>query len=252
MSDFGQMDGYAGAVKGVIKSYSADIDIVDITHDIPSFKTQKAAVTLMNYYDTYPSGTVHLCVVDPGVGGDRAGIILETNDYFFVGPNNGIFDLIAQKEEVSYYQITAHFGTTVSATFHGRDIFAPIAARLASGINPEELAEKIEIGKKGQTPLHHRDGTGISVRPLTIDHFGNIIFGITKKELSYLNIKKIQFKNFVFNSIFNYYEQVDKGQLLCLWNSQNLFEIAVNQGNASEKIKVDFDRDELLITVEVL
>ena len=252
MSDFGTTDGYAGAVKGVLKKLAPSVEIIDITHHIPAYDINKAAFTLATYYRTFPAGTVHLCVVDPGVGSARAGIIAVTDSYFFVGPDNGLFDLIRRREETQLYEIVTRDNPEISSVFHGRDIFAPVAAHLANGVNVKELSKKIKSSKSTLPPVFTKKGSVLSVPSLTSDRFGNIIFGITKEDLKKYRIVKLEFKDYTFDFIQQFYQQAEEKRLLCLWNSLGLLEIAVNRGNALDFTQADLLRDELQITVETI
>ncbi len=252
MSDFGTRDGYTGAVKGVLKSLAPSAEIIDITHHIPAYDINKAAFTLATYYRTFPAGTVHLCVIDPGVGSERAGIIAVTDSYFFVGPDNGLFDLVFRQMPVELYEIPLPEDADISAVFHGRDVFAPVAAHLANGVDAQELGKKIEAGTRIFPPVYQRKGSVLLVPPLTSDHFGNIVFGIAKEDLKNFRIVKLQFKDFTFDGIQQFYQQAKEEQLLCLWNSMELLEIAVNRGNALAYTQADLVQDKLRITVETL
>ncbi len=252
MSDFGTRDGYAGAVKGVLKSLAPSAEIIDITHHIPAYDINKAAFTLATYYRTFPAGTVHLCVIDPGVGSERAGVIGVMESCYFVGPDNGLFDLILRQKPVELYEIPLPKDLEISSVFHGRDVFAPVTARLANGVEAQELGKKIEAGTKIFPPAYQRKGSVLSLLPLTSDYFGNIIFGITKEDLKDFIITRLQFKEYTFDFIQQFYQQAEENHLLCLWNSQGLLEIAVNRGNALAFTQADLLQDKLQITVETL
>lgn len=250
MSDFGTVDGYVGAVKGRIKSVFPQADIIDITHSITSFDIKKAAYTLLTYYNQFPKNTVHLCVVDPGVGGDRNGIILESNRFYFVGPDNGLFDLVLKQEAVKAYIITHRAHSSPSATFHGRDIFAHVAALLASGQDAESLGILQSDFSGSERAFFKQKANKYIVEPLTADRFGNIIFGIQKMDILNGRIQRVEFMGNVFERVFDYYTQVEPGEPICLWNSLNYFEIAMNQASAVSKFNPDFKRDRAYITVE--
>lgn len=252
MSDFGTRDGYSGAVKGALKTVAPAAEIIDITHDIPAYDINKAAFTLATYYRTFPAGTIHLCVVDPGVGGARAAIIGVTESYYFVGPDNGLFDLVFRRERAKLYEIPMKNHPQISSVFHGRDVFAPVAAQLAKGIQAEEIAVEIEPVNRRSAASFTREGAVLSLAPLTSDRFGNLIFGITKEDLEVYKIVRIQFKKYTFERIQQYYQQAGERQALCLWNSMGFLEIAVNQGNAVELTQADLSKDKLHITVETV
>lgn len=239
LSDFGTQDGYVGAVKGVIKSFDNKIEIIDITHDIESFNIKQAAYTLLNYYNQYPKGTIHLAVVDPGVGSERNVLILHTKDYHFVGPDNGIFQYVIQQENCKIYRVDPKsvYRNKKGATFHARDIFAPVSAKLALGERAKELATEINNFKFGNRHKHSISEKSYTykVESITHDKFGNIIFDYKKTDIipeTNHKIKMIRFKNFESNIIYDYYSQVTKGVPLFLWNSLGFLELAVCEGSA--------------------
>jgi S-adenosylmethionine hydrolase len=142
LTDFGYGDYFVGAMKGVILSRFQQAMMVDITHNIPPHQIRAAAFILSAACHNFPPGTVHLAIVDPGVGSERRPVVVETSDYLFVGPDNGVFSTVLNrhpKARVRHVTNSAYFMPSVSATFHGRDIFAPVAAELAKGIAPELL-----------------------------------------------------------------------------------------------------------------
>ncbi len=237
LTDFGTADGYVGAMKGAIKTVSANIDIIDVTHDIPAFSITRAAYTILNYYNRFPKDTVHVCVVDPGVGSGRGACIIQADRAFFVGPDNGMFDLLlAEQPSAKCFSIHNNFAES-SSTFHGRDIFAPVAARLATGISPELLSKPVPCNEPKIVHVRH-EGNKLYVPVLVTDHFGNIIFAVKRKKLAGKRFRKIRFKNYEFTKIREYYSQKKPGGLLCLWNSLNFLEIAQNKGSAADFFSV--------------
>nr|MBA3320351.1 SAM-dependent chlorinase/fluorinase [Pyrinomonadaceae bacterium] len=140
LTDFGAADYFVGAVKGVLLTICPGTTIVDITHEIPAHDVEAGAFTLLAAYDSFPPGTIHVAVVDPGVGSSRRPLLVVTADYFFVGPDNGLFSYILERESATrVFHLTnqEYFRPSVSLTFHGRDIFAPVAGALAGGVAPE-------------------------------------------------------------------------------------------------------------------
>ena len=255
LSDFGTRDGYVGAVKGIIKSINPDIEIMDITHDIKSFNIKMAAFALLNYYSQFPKGTVHLTVVDPGVGSKRDIVILQTEKYHFVGPDNGIFQFIAQQEHHKVYRIdpSSIYKNENGATFHARDIFAPTAAKIVLGEHPQNIGiqiDRLQFQAK-RSPRLIRNSEECRIDSITYDQFGNIIFDYTKHDLEVdinRKIKSICFKNFESNQINDYYSQVAKGNPLFLWNSLGFLELAVNQDSALQYFNYnDEDKSTLIL-----
>jgi S-adenosyl-L-methionine hydrolase (adenosine-forming) len=187
LTDFGAQDYFVGAMKGVILSLNPDATIVDITHEIPPQDIQAAAFNLLACYRDFPAGTVHVAVVDPGVGSDRRAILVACANQFFIGPDNGLFSWVSEWEgNFSAWQITndKFFPQSVSSTFHGRDVFAPVAAALSTGIKPKELGPALEniVMLTNLSPRTTADGLEGSV--IHIDRFGNCITNFTSEHIN--------------------------------------------------------------------
>lgn len=223
LTDFGTADYYVGAVKGAILSVNPNVPIVDITHEIPAQDIEAGAFMLLAAYKTFPRGTIHVAVVDPGVGSTRRPIIVTANDQFFVGPDNGIFSYICAHRT---FHVTAekYFRPNPSSTFHGRDIFAPVAAALSTGVAPEEFGPEINDEVRLpplETPL----------RIIHIDRFGNCVTNIRRgvfegKSLT-INGKKI-------SAVRNFYGEASPGELFAIWGSAGFLEISINGGSAAQ------------------
>jgi len=254
LSDFGTTAGYVGSVKGVIKSYVPDSEIIDISHEVPPFNILHGAYTLLNYYSHFPKDTIHLVVVDPGVGSKRRAMIIRTAHYTFVGPDNGVFQYLLNREAYTMYEIEPKMVSDLpkSYTFHGRDLFAPVVSKLMEGVAPEKLGIPMENYTELPLQLYSQEENTLAIRPIIIDRFGNIISGFSKHDLERIhnrNIISISTKNFKTNQINKYYSEKEPGELLVLWNSQDFLEIAKNRGNAAQTL--EFDPDEDLIFIEV-
>lgn len=170
-------------MKGVILSANPNAQIVDLTHDVPPQDIHAAAFNLLACYKDFPAGTIHVAVVDPGVGSSRRPLIIECARQFFVGPDNGLFSWICQREgEFAARHVIAekYFRQPTSRTFHGRDIFAPVAAALSNEVSPEELGPRIDnlVKLDSLTPQTGNDGT-IAATIIHIDRFGNCITNLT-------------------------------------------------------------------------
>lgn len=254
LSDFGLTDGYVGSVKGAIFSNFPQARIIDITHEIKPFQIEEAAYTLTSYYSFYPRDTVHLTVVDPGVGGKRAPLIIKTANYYFVGPDNGLFSYIFQKEAYTAFEIdTNMFDSKISATFHGRDIFAPVAAKLARGVKPELIAHPF-TEKPVDFAKHISDKQDeFKAKIISIDRFGNIITDFSMFEYdaqSVKRIKSITINRQSINIIKKTYSDVKSGDLLALWGSAGFLEISINRGNAAENLNCHIGDDKISIKFE--
>ena len=259
LSDFGYQDSYAGSVKGVILSLNADAVVVDISHNMRPFHIGNAAYHISCYYSQYPGGTIHLAVVDPGVGGSREALILKTEKYFFVGPDNGLFSHILKYNKTDCYRIDelkmAQLGVDISNnsnTFHARDIFAPAAACLSKGISIKEIttgyiSDPIIIGNAPELYDNY-----ILAGILSIDNFGNIITNLNINDLRSIHkrgIAEIHYKEYIFNQTSKIYEEVPIGTPLVLWGSSGYMEIALNQGNAADFFKSDEKSDKIRINL---
>ena len=258
LSDFGLNDAYVGCVKGVMLSLEKDIEIVDITHTVNPFSIDQAAYIIFNYYNYYPGGTVHLVVVDPGVGGSRLPLIIKTKKYYFVGPDNGIFSYIISKESYNAYSIKPgkckkYFPVNASATFHARDIFGPAAALLSKGISPGRLGDPYTKSLHSFEQNVYINKNEIVVKIIYIDWFGNIISGLSKdifKKVKTGEIREIIIKDLVLSCIKKTYSDVKKGEFLALWGSSGFLEISLNGGNAAEKLDCKMNVDFLKIKLE--
>lgn len=247
LSDFGLSDGYVGSVKGSIHTYFPDAKIMDITHEIQPFQIEEAAYILTSYYDYYPKNTVHLAVVDPGVGSSRSALIIKTANYYFVGPDNGLFSYIYQREAYTAYEInTKMFTEKIHPTFHARDVFGPVAAKLARGVKPELLSSPF-TKKPVDIAEHLSDKQDIfKAKIISIDRFGNIITNFSKFEfdtLFHTEIKHIKIKDQLIQSLHNTYSDVKSGELLALWGSSGFLEISINRGNAAKFLNCHFGKD---------
>lgn len=231
LTDFGVADYFVGAMKGVILSINPHATIVDITHEIPAQDVAAGAFTLLAAYDAFPKGTIHVAVVDPGVGSSRRPIVVSAADRFFVGPDNGIFThVLDSASEVFHVTASEYFRQPVSNTFHGRDIFAPVAAALSNGIDPSSLGPRIA------DPIR----LSISRNPqiIHIDHFGNLITNITRD--SYKQGTTLVVNGNRIGAFRNFFGENagEAGEPFAIWGSAGFLEIAVNGGSAAEILGV--------------
>jgi len=254
LTDFSLKDGYVAQMKGVISSIT-DARIIDITHDVTPHNIREAAFILKNTVSHYPVGTVHLAVVDPGVGTDRKGLIITTKSQILVGPDNGVLIPAARfLGDLTVYEIKneEYMLKSVSNTFHGRDVFAPMAAHIVNGVSFEKLGDKIDKFVDldfGEASVSKRDITG---KVVYFDHFGNIITNIdgtsVKETFEYNKKIKLYINNKQKEAIFvKSYGFAKKGQLIATIGSSNFLEISINQGNAAQKLNVKPD-DKIKIT----
>ncbi len=258
-TDFGLEDAYVGVMKGVIFSICPQVEIIDLTHEIPPQDVKKAAFVIKGAYHFFPKGTIHVVVVDPGVGSERRPLVVQTPDYFFVAPDNGVLELVYQQEQkIKVYHLNnpCFFRATISHTFHGRDIFAPVAAHLAKGISPQEMGVKISDYLRLPWPHPKMKNGKLEGEVVYIDHFGNLITNISKEDYAiFLSKKSLQeeirvwIKGICLNRISSHYLAVSPGNLLALWDSSDYLEIACCMGNAKQKLMVQVGEP---VVIEVL
>jgi S-adenosylmethionine hydrolase len=183
LTDFGTQDYFVGAMKGVILSINPAAQIIDITHEIPPQDIYAAAFNLLATYRDFPPGTIHVAVVDPGVGSSRRPITIECAEQYFVGPDNGLFSWICEREgKFRARQLTNEkfFRNPFSSTFHGRDVFAPVAAALSNGVNTGEFGPVIDDLVRLESLKPKTTDKGIEARIIHIDRFGNCITNLTR------------------------------------------------------------------------
>lgn len=236
-TDFGLKDPYQSAMKGAILSVNPDARIVDITHLVSPGNIVEGAFVLLASYAYFPDGTVHAGVVDPGVGGMRRPILVETERFLFVGPDNGLFSLVLRNERVKRVVHLAeekYFRKEVSNTFHGRDIFGPVAAHLSLGVSPSEFGPEIHDILEISLPRPSVDLGVITGEVIYIDSFGNIITNIERGDaLSSGEDPEVELNNKVIEGLKRTYSEVTGGSALALISSSGFLEIAVNGGDAA-------------------
>ena len=238
LTDFGSQDYFVGAMKGAILSINSGARIVDITHEIPPRDIRAAAFNLLAVYKEFPAGTIHVAVVDPGVGSRRRGIILECKDQFFVGPDNGLFGWICEREQgflAVHLTNERFFRHPVSHTFHGRDIFAPAAAALSSGISLKEFGPVIDDLVQLESLEPKRvDGRVIEANILHIDRFGNCITNLTRDHLG--AAVKLVVNGRELSSFREFFADrgADEDELFCLFGSAGFLEIAAQNTSAAK------------------
>ena len=246
ITDFGTADYFVGAVKGVILSENPAAQIVDITHDIPAQDIEAAAFTLLAAYKSFPEDTIHVAVVDPGVGSSRKPLLIKAGGQVFVGPDNGIFSYICEQTSPQVFQITntKYFRQPVSSTFHGRDIFAPVAAMVSKGIAAEEFGPMITdfVRLKPLAAEVSREGK-IKGRVIHIDRFGNCITNISQSEINEQMIAggaSLRIKGKSLTSFRKYFgeETGNSDEVFCVWGSAGFLEIAALNKSAAELLNV--------------
>lgn len=244
-TDFGLQDHYVSAMKAVIVGIAPDARLIDISHDIPPQDIMAGAWVVRNAAFLFPPGTVHVVVVDPGVGTPRHPIALKVKDQYFVGPDNGIFSLFFDEFEYEAVKLNnSDFWRNgeMSKTFHGRDVFAPVTAHLSNGVSLQEIGEPIDdlVTYHWAVPIADKDGLQGWV--VHIDRFGNLITNISR-DLIDEHLKKKEVKIYVGNTmlqeIVSTFGDVEEGEPAAFIGSSGMLEIGINKGNAARMLSVD-------------
>jgi S-adenosylmethionine hydrolase len=237
-TDFGLVDPWVGIMKGVLATRAPEARVVDVTHGVPPQDVLAGALVLRSALPFFPPGTIHLAVVDPGVGSERRPICVETPRELLVGPDNGLLSLAAAAAtpvRVYHLKEGRFFPSPRSATFHGRDVFAPVAAALATGTRPHELGPEIADAHHLEVPEARREAGTIRGQVIYIDHFGNLITNVPQSLLANFPAEpaSISIRGVRVAGISPSYAAVPPGQPVAVVNSWNHLEIAVRDGSAA-------------------
>ena len=227
LTDFGTRDYFVGAMKGMIASINKDAKIIDITHEIEPQNIASASFTLRACYRNFPKKTVFVAVVDPGVGSNRRAVLVETADYYFIAPDNGLLSFVfngAESFRVFDLNNKKYFAEDVSATFHGRDIFAPVAAYLSRGIAAGRIGE--------ETNDFVCDSTDNTPRIIHIDRFGNLITNLVKAGLPEKFV--IEINDHRIEKLQNFFAEAEKSELFMIFGSAGFLEIAAYKDSAQK------------------
>lgn len=244
-TDFGLQDPFVGTMHGVVLNIHPETQIVDICHAIPSFDVLDAAWTIAQSYQFFPPRSVHVIVVDPGVGSVRRPILAETDDYIFVAPDNGVLSLIEAREpKFTVRHITAdrYFLQPVSQTFHGRDIFSPVAAWLSKGVTPAEFGPEISDYVRLPLPaVEHIGENSLRGVVLRVDKFGNLITNVSEQEAPTLFAAtppsvKLLIAGQEITRVCRSYADGSDHELFAIVGSSGYLEIAARQASAAEKL----------------
>mgnify|MGYP001482345019 CR=1 FL=1 len=237
LSDFGGSDGYVGAMKGAILSVCPGAILVDLGHDIAMGDVRGGAVALARAAATFPPQTVHLAVVDPGVGGGRRGLALASGGSFFVGPDNGLLSLAAPRAaKIVVLDDEAFHLKPVSCTFHGRDVFAPVAGRLAAGTPIERLGSLAQSMQALAVAAAVCEGSMIRGEITGADHFGNLATNIASENLAGLSTVRVEVAGVGIDGLSRTYVDAAEGELLALVSSSGTLEIALRGGSARRRL----------------
>jgi S-adenosyl-L-methionine hydrolase (adenosine-forming) len=248
-TDFGSRDGYAGAMKGVVLSIAPSAQLVDISHGVPAQDIVAGAVALAQAASLFPPGSIHVAVVDPGVGGERADLLVEAGGRLYIGPDNGVLSLAARSpRRIHRIQSPQFRREPVSPTFHGRDVFAPTAGQLAAGATPDEAGPLVEtMVEIGAPPIHRRSGVGGGVlegQVIHVDVFGNLITSLTAELLGLepggeVGVEVDGIEGSFQPSFGRTFSDVKPGALIAYVGSGGQLEIARRDGSAAGRIGAD-------------
>lgn len=242
LTDFGWRDGYVAAMKGMIWTVAPDARIVDAAHNVPPQDVRAAGWVLHQYWKTYPPGTIHVAVVDPGVGMSRAPLLLRADGYWLVGPDNGLFSWVAEwSSGVEAWTIRPeiHAPAGLSNTFHGRDLYGYVAGLLAAGMTPDQLA--VHASSFHRAPwirAVQRSPRRVEGEVIHIDHFGNCITNIAADDWDRIEgrTRMLEVRSYFFNRLHRTYGEVEPGRKLILVGSSGYIEIAVREEHAADRM----------------
>lgn len=244
-TDFGLTDAFVGILHGVVLNIHAETTVVDICHAVPSYDILNGAWTIAQAYRYFPPRTVHVVVVDPSVGSSRRPIIAESSDHIFVAPDNGVLTLVETREEkfvVRHVIADRYFLQPVSQTFHGRDIFAPVAGWLSKGVAPAEFGPEISDYVRLPLPVIERVGdNSLRGAVIKVDKFGNLITNISEQEAPALFGPappgfKLLIAGQTITRLAHSYAEGEEGEFFGILGSSGYLEVAAKQASAAEKL----------------
>jgi hypothetical protein len=242
LTDFGMADGYVGVMHGVILRINPQAIVVDVCHDVPAQDVQAAAFVLSTTYPYFPDDAIHVAVVDPGVGSERRAIAVRTQRGTFIAPDNGLLSYVFAREAVSemvHLSNTRYWLTPLSATFHGRDLFAPVAAHLSLGVPLAEMGAPLLDPVRFAVPQARRQVDGdICGEVLHIDRFGNLVTNVPGIWLAAGQPWSVHIAGRDVSGPLQAYALAGEGELLSIIGSSGYLEIAVRNGNAAATLGV--------------
>jgi len=255
LTDFGASDVFVGSMKGVILGINPLAPIVDLSHDIPAHNIRVAAYLLHSAARYFRPGTIHVAVVDPGVGSERRPLLAFAMEQYFIAPDNGILSCVLAAEiDVEIRELTnkQYFLGSIGSTFHGRDVFAPAAAWLSRGEPIESFGPVIDTSIRFEVPRAHEAGGTLIGEVQHIDRFGNLITNISREDLvsfagaDQLSLVHVHIEHTPIKGLQRFYADTPEGTLAALVNSDSWLEIFCNQGRAADLVKANLgDRVEV-------
>ena len=244
LTDFVTQDAFVGIMKGVILSIAPSAHIVDLSHDIPPQNIQAGALILRSAVHFSPAGTIHVAVVDPGVGSARKGVLIETQAGLFIGPDNGLLSLAAPEKDIGriiHLTNPDYFLDTPNHTFHGRDVFAPIAAHLTQGVTPNQLGPQLSTLNHLRLPTPEKTEQTLTGTVLYIDHFGNAVTNINTTDIHPFPTSAlwVSIGARLLGQLVSTYASVDEGEPVVLINRWGRVEIAIRNGSAAQELGIE-------------
>ena len=244
LTDFGTRDAFVGVMKGVIKSLAPHADVIDLTHDVPPQDIKAGAFVLKTSYRYFPPGTIHLAVVDPGVGGARRPVAAKIGDFFYVCPDNGLLSYVLAEDPLTQAVTLDDYRfhlPHVSRTFHGRDLFAPVAAHLVNGVPLETLGTRVDTLQRFPLSQPLVFGNTITCHVIHVDVFGNLFTDVTEDmaEIEDVAGTVVTVSGTSIEGLSDSYSQVPEGEPLALFGSSGYLEIAVRNGDARHQLRVN-------------
>jgi S-adenosylmethionine hydrolase len=242
-TDYGNNDHLVGTLKGVILKINPDVNIVDITHNVAPYDLLDGALAIGSAYSYFPPRTIHIVVVDPGVGTDRRPLLVSGETQYFVAPDNGVLSLVYDREEsllVRHANVEHYYLQPVSKTFHGRDIFAPIAAWLSKGSQAASMGDEITDHKKFAMPKPKTADGVVKGVVLRVDSFGNLVTNFRPEDLpaSALETGTVQFKigSQTVGKLVDTFAKGNPGEVFAYVGSNGFVEFGINRGNACKAL----------------
>ncbi|HEV3471261.1 MAG TPA: SAM-dependent chlorinase/fluorinase [Pyrinomonadaceae bacterium] len=246
LTDFGTADYFVGAMKGAVLAANPRAQVLDITHDIPAHDVEAGAFTLAAAFEAFPPGAVHVAVVDPGVGSARRALAVEAAGHFFVGPDNGLFGHVYERAaDLRVFHLTdeSYFRPAVSATFHGRDVFAPVAGAISRGVRPARLGAEIDdfVRLPLARPRRLADGA-LEAAVIHVDCFGNLVTNLTPRDVSEAELAAGRARLVVgareVRRFRRFYaeESTDPSEPFAIWGSAGFLELSLDRASAAQAL----------------
>ena len=245
-TDYGTNDHLVGTLKGVILKINPDVTIVDITHNVTAFDLLDGALTIGSAYSYFPSKTIHVVVVDPGVGTERRPLLVSAQNQYFIAPDNGVLSVIYEREKetlvVRHANVEHYYLQPVSKTFHGRDIFASVASWLSKGWQTPSMGDEITDYKRFALPRPKEADGVVKGVVLRADAFGNLITNFRSEDLPEPALAggdiKLQVGNQAVTRLVETFAQGNNGEAIAYLGSSGYIEIGINKGNASRTLSL--------------